>query len=140
MLKAFFAVVLCVIGADLAAQPFESLPRVLSGRWTFFAPGGRTFIDSVSMTFEMTGEQGSASGRLTHRGVNCGALDEPFTGTWDGSVLRIESRLRANVNTTRNGGTCPDKVVYTLKRGGKGFEGEVIMDGMSGPAQVSLAL
>jgi hypothetical protein len=54
-------------------------------------------------------------------------------------MLRIVSRLRADVNTMRNGGTCPDKALYTLKRAGTGFEGEAIMDGMSAPAQVSLS-
>jgi hypothetical protein len=129
--------------ADLATpQPFAPLPTNLSGRWTYVFAGGRTVVDSVSITFDVLGEQGQVAGRLSHRGVNCGALDEPFTGTWNGAELRIEARMRANVNTARNGGTCPSSnAIYTLKRaaGGDGFAGEVIMEGMTTPAQVTLA-
>jgi hypothetical protein len=74
--------------------------------------------------------------------VNCGALDEPFSGTWNGAELRIEARMRPNVNTMRNGGNCPSSnAVYTLRgaAGGNGFAGEVIMDGMTTPAQVMLS-
>ena len=139
MLKVLVVFACSLFVTVVAAQPFAALPRTLNGKWTYVVPGGRTFIDSLSLAFDGGGEEGTVSGRLTHRGVSCGALDEPFTATWNGSVLRIESRLRANVNTARNGGTCADKIVYTLKPSGKGFEGEAVMDGFSAPALISLS-
>lgn len=142
MIKSVLGMALCLACADLAAQPFDTLPKSLNGRWTYVFPGGRTFVDSVAITFDNAGEQGAVAGRLTHRGVNCGALDEPFSGTWNGAELRIEARLRANVNTMRNGSSCPStNAVYTLQRaaGGNGFAGQVIMEGMTAPAQVTLS-
>ena len=75
------------------------------------------------------------------RGVGCGAQDEPFKGTWDGSELRIETIHRPNVNTQRMGGQCgTGRVTYALKRkpGEKTFEGEARLEGTSAVATMSV--
>jgi hypothetical protein len=104
-------------------------------------PGGRTFIDTISIEFEGTAEPGAVTGRLTSRGVTCGAKDEPINGTWDGTELRLESKLYPNVNVQRMSGDCgTGRVSYVLTRkpGQAAFEGEARRDGMSTPVQVVL--
>jgi hypothetical protein len=85
---------------------------------------------------------GPVTGRLTTRGVTCGAIDEPMVGTWDGTELRFESKVRPNVNTTRMNADCASgRVTYVLTRkpGQATFEGEANRDGMSTPVQVTLS-
>ncbi len=65
------------------AQSADQLPGELSGKWTASTPRG-TFIDAVSFTFDGNGQPGPVTGKVTFRGVNCGALDEPLKGSWDG--------------------------------------------------------
>lgn len=125
MQRVVFAVVLALIHNAAVGQGVERLPSALSGRWTSMG-GSQTFIDSLSMAFDGNGEPGPIKGRLTFRGVNCGALDEPLSGTWDGTVLRFQTMHKPGINTQRLGGSCGDGIVtYELKRspGNKAFEG-----------------
>jgi hypothetical protein len=129
--------VLGVLAATAMAQAIAPLPPKLAGTWTYIGP--RTFIDSVTLVFEDDGKSGTVKGRTTWRGVNCGTQDEPFTGTWDGTVLRFEAMHRPNVNAQRANGNCPEtKSVYNLRRkpGQSGFEGEV----QSGPVVATVSL
>lgn len=109
--------IVLVVFADAAlAQSGERLPGKLSGRWTFTGPS-QTFINPVTLEFDGDGKPGPITGRLTWRGVTCGAQDEPLTGTWDGSELHFTSTLRANVNAQRMNGQCGDgKTTYVLRR------------------------
>jgi hypothetical protein len=115
------------IAGTVAAQSNDVLPHKLSGRWTFQSPN-QTFINPVEMTFEGDGKPGPVTGRVTYRGLGCGAENEPLTGTWDGRELRIIAMHRANVNAVRINGQCGDgKTTYVLvrKAGEVGFEGQV---------------
>jgi hypothetical protein len=108
-------------------QAADALAAKLSGHMTA-AGATQTFILNVTMEFDGDRKPGAITGRVTHRGVNCGAENEPLAGTWDGSELHVAAALHANVNTLRTGGQCDGvKVTYTLKRApaGSGFEGEV---------------
>jgi hypothetical protein len=112
--------------ATAVAQAVERLPGKLSGRWTASSPRG-VFVDSLSLTFEGDGAPGPVTGKVTFRGVNCGAQDELLKGTWDGSELRFESVHRPNVNVQRMNSQCgTGNVVYILRRkpGETTFEGE----------------
>ena len=103
---------------------------------------GRVFVDSVSVALDPVDPAGRVTGRLTTRGVTCGALDEPLVGTWDGSVLRFESRVKPDTNTQRMNGNCGSGVityVMTRRAGQSGFEGEATRDGMPTPVQVQMS-
>jgi hypothetical protein len=103
---------------------------------------GRVYVDSVSVALEPVDPSGRVTGRLTARGVTCGALDEPLVGTWDGSVLRFESKVKPDVNTQRMNGDCASgRITYVLTRkpGQSSFEGEAVRDGMSAPVHVTLS-
>ena len=94
----------------------------------------------MSVAIDGDGAPGNVTGRLTLRANNCGALEEPFKGTWDGSELRFEATLRANANTQRSDMDCPadaTKFVLVRKPGQTGFEGEA--SASSGTFQVTLA-
>ena len=128
---AAFALAAALVSAASAQAPANALPGALSGRWTFLPAGGRTFVDMWSARFDGTGAPGPVTGKLTWRGVNCGAQDEPLTGTWDGTELRFESVLRANANTQNLNGNCEGgRAVWVLKRkpGSATFEGEGSMN------------
>ena len=128
----------CAFGALATAQTAPPLPNALSGRWTFFGPTA-VLTDTVSLVFDGNGAPGPVAGKITIRGVTCGAKDEPFTGTWDGSVLRFEALMRADVNTTRMGGDCsaPAKIVLTRKPGQTAFEGETTRAGFTSRLQLA---
>ena len=124
------------------AQTVAPLPKTLSGRWTVVVPGRSTFTDSMSVVLDVPAQAGPLTGRLTSRGVTCGALDEPLVETWDGTELRFESKVRPNVNVTRMNGDCGSgSVTYVLTRkpGETTFEGEARRDGTATPVQVTLA-
>ena len=125
------------------AQTAAPLPKAMSGRWTAVIPGGRTFTDTMSIVFDDAPiASGPVTGRLTSRGVTCGAANEPLTGTWDGTELRFESQVRSNVNPQRANGDCGSgRIIFVLTRkaGQATFEGESRRDGMSVPAQITLA-
>jgi hypothetical protein len=115
------------VAAGLAmAQAPEPLPGKLSGRWTFMGPAG-VFVNAFDVAFDGGGAPGPVSGKLTWKGVNCGALDEPIRGSWDGTELSFEAVLRPNANTLRVNGQCgsaPTKFSLKRKPGTGGFEGE----------------
>jgi hypothetical protein len=130
------------VAVVVAAQTVAPLPKNLSGRWTAVVPGGKTFSDTLSIALDPSAEPGPITGRFTSAGVMCGAKDEPLVGSWDGSVLRFESKVRPNVNTTRMNGDCASgRVTYVLTRkpGQATFDGEANRDGMSTPVQVTLS-
>jgi len=134
-------VALC-LSAVADAQDSAPLPKSLSGRWTAVVPGVATFNDTMSMTLDAPVQPGPVTGRLTARGVGCGDENEPLTGTWDGSTLRVESKVYPNVNVQRMNAQCGSgRVTYTLTRkpGQSTFEGEGVRDGMTGAAQVTLS-
>jgi hypothetical protein len=124
------------------AQTAAPLPASMSGRWTAVVPGNRTFTDSLSVVLNVPGGTGPLTGRLTLRGVTCGAQDEPLTGTWDGTELRMESQVRPNVNAQRANGECgTGRLTFKLTRkpGQASFEGEALRDASPAPSQVTLA-
>jgi hypothetical protein len=84
-------------------------------------------IDSFSIVFEKKEAAGPIPGKLTWRGYNCGAKDEPIEANWDGSELRFEAVLKADINTQRMNGNCPTEPtrwVLRRKDGDRHFEGE----------------
>jgi hypothetical protein len=101
-----------------------------------------TFNDTISMTLETAADGGPVTGRLTTRGLECGAENEPLNGTWDGTALRLESKLYPNVNVQRMNGRCGSgRVTYMLTRkpGQSTFEGEGVLEGMLGSARITLS-
>lgn len=137
-------VLLVLVGSAsmVLAQTTSPLPKAMSGRWTSVVPGGRAFTDTWSVILDVPGGTGPVTGRLTLRGVTCGALDEPLTGTWDGSELRMESQVHPNVNAQRMNGECgTGRVTFKLARkpGQSTFEGEAQRDAAPVPSQVTLA-
>ena len=140
--RIFVLLVLAGSAGMILAQTTAPLPKAMSGRWTSVVPGGRTFTDTWSVILDASGGTGPVTGRLTLRGVTCGALDEPLTGTWDGSELRMESQVRPNVNAQRTNGECgTGRVTFKLTRkpGQSTFEGESHRDAAPSPSQVTLA-
>jgi hypothetical protein len=124
------------------AQAAMPLPKSMSGRWTAVIPGGRVFTDSLSVVLEAPDASGAVTGRLNIRGVACGAQDEPLAGTWDGTELRFESKVRPNINVTRPSGDCGSgriDFVLVRKPGQSSFEGESRRDGAATPTQITLA-
>lgn len=120
------ALLLTMIATTALAQTGSLLPGSLSGRWTYVGPPG-TFIDTFSIVFEGTGAPGTVPGRLTWRGRNCGASDEPIQASWDGIELKFEAVLKANTNAQRMNGDCPaepTRWVLQRKAGERSFEGE----------------
>jgi hypothetical protein len=95
---------LTVLAGAALAQVSTPLPGSLSGRWTYIGRTG-TLIDSFSIVFEKNGAAGPIPGKLTWRGYNCGAKDEPIEANWDGSELRFEAVLKADINTQRMNGS-----------------------------------
>jgi hypothetical protein len=133
-------IVALAAGAALA-QTVLPLPKVMQGTWTAVVPNVRTFTDTFAVTLDDPAPSGALTGRLTLRGIGCGAVDEPLTGTWDGVLLRMESVVRPNVNAQRQNGQCGNgRVTFVLKRktGQTGFEGESTRDGSPLPSQITL--
>ena len=117
---------LATIATSATAQTDSRLPASLSGRWTLVGPTGAV-IDTFAVVFEGNGTPGTIPGKLTWRGVNCGAKDEPMQASWDGTELKFEVVLRANTNTQRMNGNCsaePTRWVLKRKAGDRAFEGE----------------
>ena len=130
------------VAGGVLAQASAPLPKILSGRWVAVVPGNQTYTDSISVVLDAPPGPGQLTGRLTVRGVACGAIDEPLTGTWDGNELSFESEVRPNVNATRMNGQCGTGHItfqLTRKAGQSSFEGEFRRDGMQAPGQVTLA-
>lgn len=136
------ALVLTTFATTIATETNAPLPKSMNGRWTAVVPGGRTFTDTMSVVLDAPNGTGAVAGRLTSRGVVCGALDEPLTGTWDGTELRFESLVRPNVNVTRPNGDCGNgRIVFVLirKPGQGAFEGESRREGSPNPVQITLS-
>jgi hypothetical protein len=122
-----FALMIAVGSHTLAAEP---LPKSMSGQWFLARVRGQVSGD-WSVVIDKQDDKGAIEGRLTHHGFNCGAKDEPMTGSFDGSVLRLVSKLRANVNVKNPGRDCGSgKTTWTLNRQKNGsFEGEGLWEG-----------
>jgi hypothetical protein len=136
------AAILALAASAVLAEDAPPLPKVMRGTWTAIVPHDRAYTDALSVTLDESAGAGALTGRLTLRGVTCGAIDEPLTGTWDGAVLRMESVVRPNTNAQRMNGQCGSgRVTFVLKRkpGQPGFEGESTRDGASLPSQIVLA-
>lgn len=125
-----------------AGQTPQALPTALTGKWVVVLPNGRLYTDSMSLVLDAPADgSNTVKGRLTVRGVTCGAQDEPLIGTWDGVQLRFESQVRPNVNAQQKDAQCGSgKVSYVLRRkpGQQDFDGEFTRDGMSVPGQATL--
>ena len=120
--------------------PLAPLPATLSGRWTVTASG---FLSShtVTLSFEGQGQTGPVTGRVSFRGMDCGLLDEPLRGSWDGVDLRLETAQRAEVGAPREAGNCGTaRATFVLRRnpGDTRFEGEARIEGLPGVATMSL--
>jgi hypothetical protein len=129
--RAIAALLLAFAVPAVAQAQSDALPASLSGRWTYLAPGGRAMIDTWTLRVDSGGAPGSFKGTLNWRGVNCGAKDEPVSGTWTGSELRFEGQLRANANTLNANGNCGNgraEWVLTRRAGSTAFEGEASMN------------
>ena len=125
-----------------SAQTAAPLPASMSGRWSAVIPGNRTFTDSLSVVLDVPDGTGPLTGRLTLRGITCGAQEEPLSGTWDGTELRMESQVRPNVNAQRANGECgTGRLTFKLTRkpGQASFEGEALRDASPVPSQVTLS-
>ena len=136
--RRFVLIVSLAVSASVWAQVVAPLPKTMNGRWTFV--GRHTSSEVMSVVIDGDGAPGNIAGRLTLRANNCGALDEPFKGTWNGAELHFEATLRSNVNTQRSNMECPadaTKFVLTRKPGQTGFEGEG--SASTGTFQVTLA-
>lgn len=119
------------------AQPADNtLPAKLQGRYTLTLPSGGVFLNAFSLVFDGPPSAGVVKGKVSWRGVNCGAQDEPIEATWDGSELRFGMRTYSNVNAQRSNGTCQaDPHTVVLKRNASGvFEGQQ----MAGQASISM--
>ncbi len=112
------ALTLLALAAGVAAaQSVEPLPKIMHGTWTAVVPNVRTFTDTFSVTLDGPPQGGALAGRLTLRGGVCGAQNEPLTGTWDGTELRLESMVRPNVNAQRPNGQCGNgRVTFVPER------------------------
>ena len=126
-----------VLAGSVSAQALAPLPKTMSGRWTYL--GKRTSSDVMSVVIDGDGTPGAVTGRLTLRANNCGASDEPFKGTWNGTELSFAATLRTNVNTQRADMDCPSdatKFILTRKPGQTSFEGDA--SASTGAFQVTL--
>lgn len=129
--RAIAALLLAVVAPLVAQAQADTLPSSLSGRWTYLAPGGRAMIDTWTLRIDSGGAPGPFKATLNWRGANCGAKDEPVSGTWTGSELRFEGQLRPNANTLNANGNCGNgrtAWVLTRKAGSTAFEGEASMN------------
>src|SRR5438270_2223369 len=118
--------------------PLAPLPASLSGRWTITA-SGRPASDIVTMSFDGQGQTGPVKGRVSLRGLDCGSLDEPLSGSWDGVDLRLETAQRPEVGAPRADGNCGTaRATFVLRRkpGDTRFEGEARVDGLGSVATV----
>lgn len=123
--------------ATLAQPAADTLPSKLQGRYTLTVGSGQVFINMFNIVFDAPASPGPVKGRVTWRGVNCGAQDEPFEGTWDGNELRFGMRTYSNVNAQRSNGTCQaDPYAIVLKRspGSATLEGQLVV----GQASISM--
>ncbi|MEP7208350.1 MAG: hypothetical protein ABI920_15540 [Casimicrobiaceae bacterium] len=111
-----FMLALLATAVAVAGEAGEPLAPELAGRWTVLAPNGTTYIDVFALRFEGPLAPGTVRGRLTHRGITCGAKDEPFEGAWDGRVLRFEVDLKANANTRTTSPCAAPHTIYVLER------------------------
>ena len=134
-----------VLALSLTALPgafaAEPLPKSMGGRWAATLSSGQQIGNIWSLTVEKLDGSGRFEGKLTYYGAFCGAKNEPMTGTFDGSELRINSSLRANTNTDRAGGQCgTGKAMWLLKKqpGRQLFEGEGELEGIPVKTRVYL--
>lgn len=130
------------LATNVLADDMAPLPKAMSGRYTAVVPGRQTYTDTLSVVLDAPSATGPVTGRLTVRGVTCGAVDEPLTGTWDGTELRFESLVKPNVNAQRPNGQCGNgKITFVLSRkpGQSAFEGESLRDGSPVVVQVKLS-
>jgi hypothetical protein len=133
-------VALTIVAGVVVAQAPLRLPKSLNGSWSAQTPGGRANTNVMSVTLDPPSATGDVTGRYTSRGVVCGAIDEPLTGTWNGTELRFESLVHPNVNVNNRNGDCgTGRIVFVLTRapGQTRFNGESVRDG-GRPAQITL--
>ncbi|HTP98549.1 MAG TPA: hypothetical protein VMN56_04430 [Casimicrobiaceae bacterium] len=113
---------LALLGSARAADP---LPHSLSGSWYGASQGGKPMNFEVQLAVEKVSPDGSVEGKLTRWGNGCGAKDEPFKGTYDGTTFRFTSMSQANVNAARRDGNCGmDEYILTRSADGKVFDGK----------------
>lgn len=134
-----------VLALSLTALPeafaAEPLPKSMDGRWAATLSSGQQIGNIWSLSVEKQDASGTLQGKLSYYGTFCGAKDEPMTGSFDGSELRITSSLRANTNTDRAGGQCgTGKASWILRKqqGRHLFEGEGRLEGVAVTTRVYL--
>jgi hypothetical protein len=113
-----------VLGCASVAQAADPLPGALNGNWMGTGTGGGQNNYEVKLVIDKQSPDGAVEGRITRWGRGCGAQNEPFKGTYDGTTFKFTSPARANVNTRVMGGDCKEDE-WILKRAsdGKSFEG-----------------
>jgi hypothetical protein len=124
LIPIFSAAVLSVVSIDclFAADP---LPAAMSGQWSGTSGGGAPLIFDVSIVVTKQSADGSVEGTVTRWGNGCGAINEPFKGTFDGASLKFTSMSHANVNSRRANATCgEDEYSVTRSPDGKSFQGK----------------
>ena len=142
-LRIFVLLALPAVAATAFADENAPLPTKMNGHWTAVVPGRQTYMDSLSVVLvPPSNGTGPVTGQLTLHGVTCGAIDEPLTGSWNGTELRLVSKVHPNVNSQRPNGQCGNgALTFDLKRrpGQSVFEGESTRDGSPITSQVTLS-
>jgi hypothetical protein len=109
-----------LLGAAPVAVAQAELPRAMSGTWSGVSERNIPVNGSISVVIDKQETNGAITGRMTASGQYCAMKDEPMTGRFDGTVLRLEATYRALVPQA----SCR-KATFVLKRTGTGFEGEI---------------
>ena len=104
----------------------EQLPRNLEGSWTGHghAKSSRPVAvgGALSVVIEKQNSNGAIEGKMAYSGSSlCELIDDPITGTFDGTVLTIHVTFR---NKFANAGCGPSSFVMNKNADGS-FTGEI---------------
>jgi hypothetical protein len=114
-----FLCLLLVAAAGVAVAQ-TGLPKAMSGTWSGLSERNTPLNGTMSVVIDQQNPDGTIAGRITTSGQMCAMKDEPMTGRFDGTVLRMAATYRALVPQASCG-----KATFVLKRSGTGFEGEI---------------
>jgi len=116
-------VLLAGAAPELAAQ--DKLPAAMAGHWSGIArvpPGqDQPISGNWSVAIDKQNPDGSIEAKATWSGFrNCEMNNEPLSGRFDGTELRLEGIFRDKFPNAGCG-----KANFVLKKSGAGFEGEI---------------